>query len=89
MGVCNRCKGKGHYAQFCPKGRVYLHEFFDAQGFRDARRDLAALEPTNEKEQARKQWVSSFLDKIDKAYDVPDANGLRWLRVLVFVLSLQ
>ena len=63
-------------------GRILLSEFFDAQGFKDAQRDLAALEPTSVGEQTRKQWLSGYLDKVDQTYSkVPDANGLRWSRV--------
>jgi hypothetical protein len=79
---CKRCQRTGHWAQDCPVGRVLLSEFFDAQGFKDALRDLAAIEPQNETERARKEWLGKYLDKVDQAYNkVPDANGLRWSRV--------
>ena len=63
-----------------PRARRSSSSLHDAQGFRDARRDLKALVPANEKEKARTQWISGYLDKVDQAYGKPDANGMRWLR---------
>ena len=77
---CNRCKKWGHWQQDCYVGRIRLDEIFDAQGLKDAQRDLAGLQPKNAKEAERKKWIGLFIDKLDKAIGPLDAKGLRWLR---------
>ena len=52
--TCSRCKRRGHWQQDCFVGRIRLDEFFDAQGFKDARRDFAALQPKDPKQELRK-----------------------------------
>ena len=72
---CSRCKRHGHWQQDCFVGRIRLDEFFDAQGFKDARRDFAALQPKDPKQELRKKWIGDYLEQVDKVYGPPDTGS--------------
>ena len=82
---CSRCKRHGHWQQDCFVGRIRLDECFDAQGLKDARRDLAALQPMGRKQELRKKWIGDYLEKVDKGYGPADERGLRWQRKVAYV----
>ena len=70
----------------CFVGRIYLDEPFDAQGLKDARNDLEALESRDEKERERKVWLGKYIDRVNSTYEkVPDDEGRRWMRKVKYI----